>query len=504
MSKEMTIMANVFQNVRSKMQTRSTFDLSHAKRFTGDMGLIYPVQCDEVIPGDVFKMGTEVVIRMQPMVAPVLHKIVASTYTFFVPYRLLWDQWEEFITGGEDGNNADVIPTWVPSDKSVGSLWDSFGFPIGVNPVGSYPIQFPLNSYNAIYNEYFRDQNIISEVALTDENLKRAAWQKDYFTSALPWQQRGTPPALPISGTTNAYWDPAVGFSASTAAFPLQVKSTGNDNTIYTGTGNGPDNVVNVLDQNTVDFADAATFNVSDLRLAFQIQKWQERNARSGARYIESLKSHFGIAPRDERLDRPEFIGGTKNTIIVSEVLQTGETGTTPQGNMAGHGLTYGGSKVGTYRVKEHGLIMTVMTVRPKGSYSQGINKQWLRESRYDFYWPEFANLSEQPVKQAEIYTTGIEAQNDTIFGYQGRYSEMRYKQDINCGQFGYNQPYNYWHLGREFSSAPTLSQAFIECNPRKDFLAAPSEPAMLIQVGNIIKAARPMPYEPEPGFIDH
>ena len=262
---------------------------------------------------------------------------------------------------------------------------------------------------------------------------------------------------------------------------------------------------LNALNKNTVDLSSATTFDISDLRLAFQIQKWMERNARAGARYTEFLRAHFGVSPRDERLQRPEYIGGSKSPVIFSEVLQTSSTDvTSPQGNLAGHGLTVSQSYCGKYHATEYGLVIGLMSVMPRTSYSQGINRQWLRRTKYDFYFPEFANLSEQAVENAEICATASSAHNTGIFGYQGRYDEMRTKDNMVCSQM--RDTFDYWHLARQFdpTTPPTLNDDFVECIPRKDIFAVPSEPGLIVSFGNIIKAIRPLPIMGEPGLIDH
>ena len=486
----------VFKRVAGLHPGMSVFDLSYVKLFTCDMGKLIPVMCDEVVPGDIFKIGNQSVIRMQPLVAPVLHEINAYVHYFFVPYRLLWDGWETFITGGADGADASTLPLWSPSvAPDVGSLWDYFGFPVGVVPTAtSAPISFPLTAYNMIFNEYYRDETIQPPALLTSETLKPRNWEKDYFTSSLPWQQRGVAPALPISGTGHATW-PATWTSGS--PFDLQA--------VY-GTGMWqPYNsqTKSFLETNSIDLSTATTFNVSDLRLAFQIQKWMERNARAGARYTESLQAHFGVSPRDERLQRPEYIGGSKSPVIVSEVLQTSSTdGISPQGNMAGHGVSASSTFCGKYRATEHGLIMGILSIMPRTMYQQGMDRQWLRRSRYDFYFPEFANLSEQAILNCELYATANEATNKAIFGYQGRYDEMRTKRNMVCGQM--RSTFDYWHLGRIFSTAPALNSTFLLCVPDKRIFAAPSEPGFIVQFANLIKAWRPMPIQSDPGLIDH
>ena len=358
------------------------------------------------------------------------------------------------------GDETPTIPTWEPTDPTPdeGSLWDYMGFPTGIDPDGAYPLDFPRRAYNLVYNEYYRDETLITEVALTNETILNRCWEKDYFTSSLPWQQRGTAPALPITGTTFADFSDAVsGNIADQAVQRVQVGSA--SDVIYTPSGTYNARLLAALNNNTVDLSTASTFDIADLRLAFQIQKWMERNARAGARYTEFLQSHFGVSPRDDRLQRPEYIGGSKSPVIISEVLQTSSTdGTSPQGNLAGHGISVSDAYCGKYHANEFGLIIGIMSIMPRSAYSQGINRQWLRRTKYDFYFPEFANLSEQAIENAEICATNSPVHNTGIFGYQGRYDEMRYKPNMISGQL--RTTYDYWHLAREFSTAapPTLN----------------------------------------------
>jgi hypothetical protein len=263
----------------------------------------------------------------------------------------------------------------------------------------------------------------------------------------------------------------------------------------------------------TANLANATTFNVSDLRTAFQIQKWMERNARSGVRYTEFLRAHFAVAPRDDRLDRPEYIGGCTFPIVTSEVLQTSSTDSvSPQANMAGHGLAVNGSFIGTYRVKEFGLIMGLLTIRPKPAYEDRMDRQWIKPTRYDFFFPEFQTLSEQMIYNAEIRYRALPT-DQSGFGFQGRYSEMRFKHDMVCGLFrqSANQNLAFWHMARHWNistvpvyNSPFLQEGFNEATGAKRVLAAPSQPTFLVCWNNHIKAARPIPYDSDPGYIDH
>lgn len=513
---------DVFQRVGQVSPGRSVFNLSYEKKFTCDMGQLIPVMCDEVVPGDIWHIGNQAVLRFQPLVAPIMHEISMIVHYYYVPYRLLWPTvkewsgepeervltvtgWESYITGGDQGADAQSVPEWIPTSTAIGTLWDYFGFPTGVTPTGLFPVDFPRRAYNFVWNEYYRDQDLQDEVEWTNEVVLNTAWEKDYFTTARPWQQKGPAPSLPISGITFADFTTAIGTGSGPRT--VQVNATTGIN-LTVGGGAYDVAMLNALNKNVVDFAAATTFDVADLRIAFQIQKWLERNARAGTRYTEFLRAHFGVSPRDDRLDRPEYIGGSRTPVIISEVLQTSEDGTTPQGNLAGHGIAVSDSYCGRYRVQEYGLIIGIMKVVPRPAYQQGIDRQWIKKSKYDFYFPEFANLSEQEVYKGEVcVVSGDGTHNQSLFGFQGRYNEMRFKANQVCGQM--RTIYDYWHLSRQFdatssATAPVLNDEFIQCVPRKDVFAAPSEPALIISFGNLIKAIRPIPVQSEPGLIDH
>lgn len=583
---------SLFNHVGGLVPRKSIHDLSYSKLFTCDMGQLIPVQCDEMVPGDVFNMNNEVLVRFQPLVAPTLAEIHAYVHYFFVPYRLLWDDWEKFITGGEDGQFTASIPSYTSTDADAteGSLWDYFGFPL---KAGLKVNAFPFRAYKFIWNEYYRDENLMSEIDVSDDSNcilpKNRCWEKDYFTSSLPWQQRGVAPSLPVVGVApvlngvggadlingayaygqyekdgetiflqggKRFADPSLTdeqwykwyFShnqpgALTNNFKFTAKNMTLDEaasqygyTYKTGTGNLTqtiqDDVVAGAQRyiykqegdefdsqlgiykapySYVDGSNFSSVNIADLRLAFQVQKWLERNARGGARYTEELRAHFGVSPRDERLQRPEYVGGTKSNVLLSEVVQTSSTAGTPQGNLAGKGLAADINHVTKYRATEYGLMIGIMSVMPRLTYnSQGINRQWLRQTKYDYYWPEFANLSEQAIYKSEIYAT-VENNNaifsgtlDTskYFGYQGRYDEMRTKDNMVCGKM--RDTFAYWHMARDFDEEPSLNSSFVTCNPTKRIFAVQNEPGLVVHIGNRIKALRPIPIQSEPGLIDH
>ncbi len=555
---------SIFSEVRGNDVGRSVFNLSHVKRFTGDMGQLIPVLFLECVPGDTFKIGCEAVTRFQPMVAPILDSVDMYVHYFFVPTRLLMDNekdWETFLTGGKDGTDDSVsIPPYkfgftdgsnvnpnnpFSNGYAVGkySLWDYFGLPCESNYNYNYYVNirdanhvfaFPQRAYNLVWNEYYRDENLVDEVSLDNGTLLYRAWKKDYFTSSLPWQQRGISPALPISGTLPVNFTSSnfvLGSPVYTAdggnkssGFKIYRSSSTWDKSIITTSvaePNGTNVTIESIEgtpsglSGTVNLQNATTFDVAVLREAFQIQRWLELNARAGVRYTEFLQAHFGLAPRDEVLQRPEYLGGTKSEIVVSEVLQTSRTVEptesdkgSPQGNLAGHGLGAMSDFICDYTVKEFGYIIGIASWMPKPSYQQGVNRMFSRNTKYDWYFPEFSHLSEQALTKGEIYATGNSEHDNSIFGYQSCYAEMKYMPSINCADM--RDTFSYWHLGRIFSSDPSLNAGFLTTNPlysggiRKDIFAVKNEPGMIVQFGNVIEAIRPMPVYGTPGFVDH
>ncbi len=549
---------SVFSSVLGNKVGRSVFDLSHVKRFTCDMGQLIPVYFDECVPGDTRKIGMQCVTRFQPLVAPILDSVDLTVHYFFVPTRLLMDKeedWNLFLTGGKDGTDNSVsLPLWqfsyfagddVPNRPfSNGfpygkySLWDYFGLPLISGGAPKYNdlvsfnnvLGFAQRCYNLVWNEFYRDRNLVDEVVLTNSTILYRAWKKDYFTSALPWQQRGTAPALPISGVIPV--DNLVGESVQLNSFDFLIHggSSGDtytdvsidSNSFIKGASGSKGSLVDSARGSfsvnggtpSVNLGNASTFDVSTLRQAFQIQRWLELNARGGVRYTEFLRSHFGIAPKDEVLGRPQYIGGTKSSIVISEVLQTSRTEDStesqkgsPLGRLAGHGLGATSDYICTFTSKEFGYIIGIASWMPKPSYQQGVNRIFSRKTKFDFYFPEFAHLSEQAVSNGEIYATGTE-RDKQIFGYQGAYNEMRYSPSFNCADMRYT--FSYWHLGRIFDSPPNLNAGFLTTNSaydggiRKDIFASKNDPGLIVQFANIVKAIRPLPVYGTPGFIDH
>lgn len=495
-----------FDKVGGARPGRSMFNLSYEKKFTTDMGKLIPILAEEAIPGDIWTIGNQMVLRMTPLVAPILHEVDVYVHYYFVPNRILYPEadlnWEEYITGGVDGEDDTVLPV-MSGPFAKGDLGDYLGMPIGITiPVNNSPLAIPWEAYRVIFNEYYRDEWLQTEIASPNNTVLNRNWRKDYFTSALKDQQRGISPAIPIGGTTQAIWDPAI-YDTATSQGVMSFHNTGTNARPIINDVGSVSNAFGFFNSNTVNLASATPLDINNLREAFQIQRFMERNARAGVRYTEFLRAHFNTSPRDERLQRPEYIGGCKCPVIVSEVLQTSKTdGSAYQGNMAGHGIAVNQEFISKYHVQEFGVIMGIFSVMPKAAYQQGINRQWLRRTRYEWFFPEFAHLSEQAITVNEIYTSTVEADNNTVFGFCGAYDEMRVKQDMVCGNF--RDTYDYWHIGRQFGSQPALNSSFITCTPRKDCFAVQNEDCLLVQFGNLITALRPMPIIAEPGLIDH
>jgi hypothetical protein len=455
-----------------------------------------------------FNIGADTFLRFAPLIAPVMHRIDVTVHYFFVPNRILWDNWEKFIVNEPTGG----LPFLVMDENMTADqkrLADYLGVP--PCPTGGTPTAvnaIPFAAYQAIYNEYYRDQNLINEVnyQLVDGNnaatftelteLRKRAWEHDYFTASLPFAQKGAAVDIPLG-------DVALKNDFITGGYnPFFKDNTGSaQNGTVDNVYNPPPAVPPVIEVNGVQsFYDpdgsltVQPTTINDLRRAFRLQEWLERNARGGTRYIENILAHFGVYSSDKRLQRPEYITGTKAPVVVSEVLNTtGETTGLPQGNMAGHAVSVGEGYNGKYYVEEHGYIIGIMSVMPKGAYQQGIPKNYLKTDPTEFFWPSFAHIGEQEVQNQEIY--GYTNTATDVFGYIPRYAEYKYLQNRVAGDF--RTTLDYWHLGRIFGSQPNLSQEFIECSAEdvnRIFAVNTTDDTLYIQVLNKIKAVRPMP----------
>lgn len=454
------------------------------------------------------------------MLAPIMHQTSVYIHYFFVPNRILWDNWEDFITGGEDGTADPAFPVFNNlGTVTEGSLFDYLGLPTGT-AIGDVNA-LPTMAYNKIYNEYYRDQNLATKLTdkATDGNnsavglfdLQKRAWQHDYFTSALPWTQKGPEATIPLGTEAplmyGDYGSGGVGtdnqlvrkpYSVDPAAYGSYINPLVTDGGAALSDSTGTDWNVDVSKSHAADLSDAAAASINELRRAFRLQEWLERNARGGSRYIEVIMAHFGVKSSDSRLQRPEFLGGSATPVTISEVLQTSDNAseTTPQANMAGHGVAVGQSKKVSYFCEEHGFILGLMTVMPKTAYQQGLPKIFSKFDKFDYFWPSFQSIGEQPIYNQEIYYDAADSQNENVFGYTPRYAEYKYIPSSVHGEM--RTSLNFWHMGRIFSSRPSLNADFVECdNAEVERIFAVNQDAenLYVYLHNHIKATRPMVY---------
>lgn len=515
-------MSNIFESIQIRRPKRSAFDLSHERKFTCNMGDLVPILCEEIVPGDTFKMNTEVFMRLMPLASPVMHRVNVFTHFFFVPYRLIWDNYQKFITGGDDGSQNAVMPYIQLNDNNslleAGTLADYLGISIADARTGSISISsLSFRAYQLIYNEYYRDQNLHpafnlpktdgleSNGILTDlMKIRKRCWEKDYFTSALANAQKGTEVNIPMGTSAPVMVDPnRVGFpiikegggpSANTA---LSTDLIGN----LFGTDNGENVYIDPNDTLIADLTNASSTTVNQLRVALRLQEWFEKNNRAGSRYIEQILSHFGVRVPDHRLQRPEYLGGGKSPIVISEVLQTSSSDlTSPQGNLAGHGMAVGNTHRWKNTFQEHGLVIGIMSTLPRTAYQQGTRRFHLKTDRFDFAWPEFSNLGEQEVFVHELYCNS-ETTNKP-FGYQQRYAEYKFIPSSVHGQM--KDTLNHWQMAREFANEPALNGEFVSSDPTHRVFAVtdPNEHKLVVQVYNAITAIRPLPYFSSPSII--
>jgi len=498
----------IFNQVALRKPKKSKFNLSHERKLTAKWGALTPVLCKEVIPGESIDLSTEMLIRLAPMKFPVMHMMNAYIHYFFVPNRIIWDEWEEFITGGEDGLATPILPYFESTSidggaTSVGSIWDNFGLPImdGTATASDKINALPFRAYQEIYNTYFRSQDLCDKVIFPKTSgqvgssaageltkTRYRSWERDYFTSCLPEAQKGGEVLLPMEADiVYKQWSDVIGEAGNSGTLQSTNQSTEN---LRVGGTTYKARIENI------DTIENASTTINELRNAVRLQEWLEKNARAGSRYIESILAHFGVRSSDARLQRPEYLGGTKQAIRVSEVLQTYE-GTDPLGKMGGHGISVGNSGRIRRNFEEHGYIIALMSIIPKTSYSQGIPKTFLRQTKFDYAFPEFAQLGEQSVLNKELYYNPTDkVYNDGTFGYIPRYSEYKFMPSVVSGQF--RTTLASWHLGRIFQNAPVLNEEFLESSKARNDIfnvTDENEDKFFIQLFHNITAVLPLPY---------
>lgn len=519
-------MKHDFSNVPKADIQRSVFNRNHDYKTTMDSGFLIPFLVDEILPGDTFNVKSTLFARLATPIVPFMDNLYLDVQYFFVPLRLIWDNFPRFM--GEQINPGDSTDFLVPQIVApaggwlVGSLSDYFGLP--TEEVGLSVSSLWHRGYNLIYNDWYRDQNLQDRVVVDkgdgpdtdgDYVLLRRGKRHDYFTSALPWPQKGDAISIPLSGDA-----PIKGLGVFANTFPKTNSAS------YETDGTGAETYADAKwsdeaanrfvveeDPNNsgfpnirADLSNLTAATINELREAFQLQKLAERDARGGTRYTELVRSHFNVTSPDSRLQRTEFLGGNSERINVSQVAQTSETLVgTPQGNLSAFGTVTSSSGF-VKSFTEHGVIIALCSVRADLSYQQGIPRMFSRQTKYDFYWPALAHLGEQAILNKEIYAKN-DANDDLVFGYQERYGEYRYYSSKITGKLRstYGTSLDLWHLAQEFSSLPTLSATFIEDNPPIDrVIAVTSEPQFILDCFIRNKSVRPMPTYGVPGLIDH
>jgi len=550
MHRNQSVNPHRFAMIPSAEIPRAKFDRQFTHKTTFDAGYLVPVYVDEVLPGDTFNLNMTAFARLATPINPIMDNMYLDSFFFFVPNRLIWSNWQKFM--GQQDNPGDSISYLVPQQVSpaggyaVGSLQDYMGLPtvgqVGAGNTVSH-CAFFTRAYNLIWNEWFRDENLQNSVVVdkgdgpdanvaTNYALLRRGKRHDYFTSALPWPQKGgTSVTLPLGTSAPVYgtgkalglYDGTNSFAmvqaSSTSALTRGVNgSTGVNVGASTSWVNAPSNVALGVVTSGVsglyaDLSSATAATINQLRQSFQIQKLLERDARGGTRYTEIVRAHFGVISPDARLQRPEYLGGGSSPLIVTPIAQTSATGvsggSTPQGDLAAVGTIMASRHGFTQSFTEHGVIIGLVSVRADLTYQQGLDRMWSRSTRYDFYFPAFAMLGEQPVYNKEIYVRG-DANDNLVFGYQERWAEYRYKPSKITGLFKSTSAgtIDNWHLAQKFASLPTLNSTFIQDTPPVDRVVAVGSAAngqqFIFDSFFDCKTARPMPLYSVPGLIDH
>lgn len=493
----------------------ATHILTNDKKLSCNQGELVPIGIVEALPGDKIDHETAALIRVQPLLAPVMHEVDVDIYHFFVPFRIIWNDWENFITGGPDGLNASVPPyitTPASTGFAIGSLADYLTVPPGVPD--RQVSALPFRAYALIWNTFFRDQDLETELTIdltdgadttTNTALQNACWQKDRYTSARPTPQKGPDVSLPLGGDA-----PITGIGINTSGFfgvsnqnNVRETESGSSVTYPYAYETNADSMLVEVDSNGssprpqifADLSGVTAATIEDLRVASAFQRFMENTSMFGSRYWERLQAAFGVRTRDSRFQIPEYLGGGRQKIQFSEVLQTAE-GTDPVGQMAGHGIALAKSNRYKFYAPEYGYIISLMTVRPKTQYVDGLPLLWSRQTKEEFFQPELQHLGQQPIRNKEVYFA--HSNPDGVFGYQDCYDEYRYIPSTIAGEF--RDTLNYWHMAREFTADPALNATFVKANPTTRIYAAPGSDQLYVAAKHrlrmrrrLIKHAKPM-----------